>query len=173
MTYRGETRTDFILASPALHRFWHKFECLPDTVSDHAQLELYLDLPGNLPKVVRWKTCRDSEVVFKQARNNGWDPVDPSWHDLRRHDGDVEFSYRTFVNNFEQYVTEAYKFCGGLLPLHSFFGRACPKKILQTLHAPVVRKPRHGEHVPTVDDAPTNCGSKSDNVVVCPLCSIS
>ena len=40
MTYRGETRIDLILLSPELRSFWQRFECIPGTVTDHAQLEL-------------------------------------------------------------------------------------------------------------------------------------
>ena len=156
MTYRGETRIDFILMSPSLCRFWDNFECRPDAVSDHAQLELCLQIPGSLPRVLRRKACRDSEALLRQAREAGWDPstFSPRKQTLHSH-SHVEQMYMDFVSNFEDMISEAYGYCHSLLPLKNFKGRSRPKKILQPTHAPVVKNPRQREPTFPVDDAPT------------------
>ena len=156
MTYRGETRIDFILMSPGLCRFWQKFRYIPATTSDHAQLKLCLQIPASPPRVLRRKTCQDSDVVFKQAHQAGWDSLAffPPEHVSKNH-GTADDLFRSFVSNFECRVSQAFEYCKSLLPLKNFLGRSCPKKILQPVHAPVVRTPRNGEPVPPVDDAPT------------------
>ena len=125
-------------------------------MTDHAKLELQLEFPGHTPKVQRWKTSRDSEVVFQQALAGGWscDITFPPFKPILRC-MDVDAAYNHFVANFELMIQKAYEYIPTLLPLKHFLGRARPKKILQPLHAPVVRKPRQGEITTQVDDAPT------------------
>ena len=129
MTYRGETRIDFILMSPELRKFWQRFECTPDTVTDHAQLELYLSIPHCSPNVMRWKTCRDSAVVFREACQAGVDlnTFIPK-HSVSRTQGTVDELFQRFVTNFEDMLYWAYSSCSSLLPVKNFLGRSRPKK---------------------------------------------
>ena len=95
-------------------------------------------------------------MVFREACQAGLDlnTFTPRLT-VARTQGTVEEVFQRFVTNFEDMLSWAHSSCTSLFSVKKFLGRSRPKKILQPMHAPVVRAPRHGEPVPLVDDAPT------------------
>ena len=155
MTFKGETRIDYILLPPQLIRFCKEFNVSPYTVSDHSLVSLSLQFPRDNLKVQVWKTCRDPEVIFSEvAQNHHHDsPIDVIM-DLLVSQGDLPGAYQRFVRNYELKIARAYEGTQILAPSASFLGRGKPKLVHKPLHCPVVRNPRNGGSKCTVDDAP-------------------
>ena len=155
MTFKGETRIDYILIPPQLLQFVKDFRVQPETVSDHAMVSLRLAFPGDQLKVQVWKTCRDPEVIFRQcpAGSIPKTEIDVEFN-TRVTQGQMAWAFKRFVDNYEQRIARAYKHTDLLVPLASFCGRSKPKLVLKPFHCPMIRHPRNGEYKSTVDDAP-------------------
>ena len=155
MTFKGETRIDYILIPPQLLQFVKCFNVYQDTVSDHAMVSLRLSFPGDQMKVQVWKTCRDPEVLFQQS-NSGTLPVPEvdDQLDALVNQGRTTCAYQRFVRNYERKIAQVYETTQTLVLLASFCGRGKPKLVLKPLRCPVVKRSRNGEHTCKVDDAP-------------------
>ena len=155
MTFKGETRIDYVLIPPQLVQFVKDFKVQPETVSDHALVSLRLYFPGEQLKTQTWKTCRDPEVLFRQCPVEcGLDSECDHQVDQLIAQGQIDTAYGRFVKNYEKRIAKAYGQTDTLVPLASFCGRGRPKLIRKPLHCPLVRNPRNGEFQSTVDDAP-------------------
>ena len=139
MTFKGETRIDYILIPPQLLQFVKDFRVQPETVSDHAMVSLRLAFPGDQLKVQVWKTCRDPEVIFRQcpAGSIPETEIDVEFN-TRVTQGQMALAFRRFVDNYEQRIARAYKHTDLLVPLASFCGRSKPKLVLKPFHCPMV-----------------------------------
>ena len=156
-TWKAYSRIDYILLPPSMVPLFSKYVNIPDTFSDHSEVQVVLNVPSEPILRNNWKPCRDMRSFLEQP---GWDEVDfqdidwGPFHELvcQRN---VESAYKTFCTNYETMVANARARLALDIPLRQFQGRSAPKIIKKASHAPLVKPSRNGEPSFQVDDAPT------------------
>ena len=156
-TWKSYSRIDFVLLPPTLVPFFQAYQNFPDTVSDHSEVQVNLEVPETRIHRHVWKPCRDMRSFVE---SEGWQVTDFAEIDWRRFheqvcNKEVDAAYDTFCKNFEDMVAEARNRLGLDIPLQQFQRRASPKIISRPVHAPLVKPSRHGEQHIQMDDAPT------------------
>ena len=121
-TWKSYSRIDFVLLPPALVPFFQAYQNFPDTVSDHSEVQVNLEVPETRIHRHVWKPCRDMRSFVE---SEGWQETDFAEIDWRRFheqvcNKEVDAAYDTFCKNFEDMVAEARNRLGLDIPLQQF-----------------------------------------------------